>query len=573
MNYDRAAIKREVRQAMKQTRPHPMLVTLLFLLIVGIGASLISGLISWGSNLLLPNVSIEITLEDLLAGISNKGPDYILNYFSHIFTPEFFTQLIILSVLASVLISILTTVWNALMNTGYAGYCLDMAQGSNPGFGQIFCGFPRAGSVILAYILVAVFTFLWSMLFAIGLGVLFAIGFGVLSGIAFVIGENDSLAILGVLVMLAAMILYAFALIWTVLRYAMVPYAVIDPRNKLSALDAIRTSKALMKGRKGRYFVLQLSFIGWYLLEYLVVVVGFIIAGLVTFFTVSANMPRIEELLSYLSDYGYEILLLMIATDYYDITWLPGILSQIALIIVPIALLCGAAIFVINLWLTPYRAGSNARFYLLVADRQPSQPDSQSSQPIQPYGGQPIQPYGGQPIQPYGGQPNQPYGGQPIQPYGGQPGQPYGGYAQAGQPPRYGGGAYPQWDALQPPQAPQAPAAPAAPQAPQTPAYPADEPFAPPAAPVAPQPPQAPTYPADEPFAPPAAPEIPASPKTEMDSMPAADHDGPQVPPEAASAAPELPLDTTIVFDIRHKKPMESKDSQHEKPDGPGYPQ
>lgn len=42
-------------------------------------------------------------------------------------------------------------------------------------------------------------------------------------------------------------------------------YIMLD-NPQLSALDCIRASKQMMDGRKGELFVLDLSFLGWYLL-------------------------------------------------------------------------------------------------------------------------------------------------------------------------------------------------------------------------------------------------------------------------------------------------------------------
>ena len=475
MNYSRAAMKQEVKQAMRQARPHPMLVTLLYLVVV----STVAGIISWLINLLIP--SGNTLLNELVYNIQTYGEDYL--EYMLVDHPEIFIQTMVLSGTASLLVSILTTAWSGLMNVGYSGYCLDLSRSTNPGFERIFSGFPRAGSVILAYILVAIFTFLWSMLFGIGLGVLL--------GIAFVIGANDSLAILGVLLMFTAIVLYAVALIWVTYRYAMVPFAIIDSQNSLSAMDAIRVSKTIMKGRKGSFFVLRISFIGWYLLEYLVIVVGVIVSIVAAAGAFVPYADAIEDM------FGY---------GYVDMNWLLSTLSQSLIIILPVILLCSAAIFVINLWLTPYLTSCEARFYIYATGgAQPIQPS-----PYQPgpYGGQPG-PYGGQPG-PYGGQSGQysrqpsQYGGQPGQ-YGGRPGpynnNPYGynppsqssfgGYTQAGQPPQYGTGTYSQWGA---PQAPEIPAAPAEPAGDMY-----EAPYAEPEASSnddgTPQPPNGPSYP------------------------------------------------------------------------------
>ena len=409
------------------------------------------------------------------------------------YAPQLFIQLMLQTMTISLISGILTAAWNGLMDVGYTGYCLDMVRGMNPSMERIFSGFSRAGSVILSYILVAVFTFLWSMLFAVGMIVLFAIA-GVLISIGGV------MAGLGLLLMVAAYVGFLVGLFWAVLRYVMVPYAIIDSQNPMSAMDAIRASKTIMQGRKGSFFVLQLSFIGWYLLEYLVVVAGVVIA----LFAAAGSIGSLEYIL------------------YYDeLNNFVPFLTQLVGPVLIVVLLCGAAIFIINLWLTPYRTGCSARFYLYATGGNP---------PVRPgpYGGYPGS-YGGQPG-PYGGQ-SGPYDGQ-SGPYGGPSGPysggPYGytppgqgsfsGYAQAEQPPQYGTGLYSQWGA---------------PQAPQVPPLSAAEPLAPPN--------------------PPAAPGTPSVPES-------------FVPTRLAGSADDAQ------FEEPYAEPEEPGDDTPSRPDGPIYP-
>ena len=539
MDYNRAAMKEEVKQAMRRTRPSPMLVTLLFLVVVSVGSGLISQLSSRLTSTLLSS-SVGMSLEELFEGIMNYGDVYIQYYFEQVLTPQFIIGVAAQAVIISFAVSILTTIWTGLMDAGYAGYCLDMSRGTNPDLGRIFCGFPRAGSVILAYILVAIFTALWSMLFSLGLIVLFFIA-------AVLMTIGGGMAVLGLLLMLAAYVGFFIGLIWAVLRYAMVPFAVIDPQNNLSAMDAIRASKTLMKGRKGKYFVLQLSFIGWYWLRAMIAVVGFIIVAAVTVGSIFSYADRFEDVL-----YSFVVL----GNPDELLQFLVQMLGPVLIVGLIVVLVCGVSSLILNLWLTPYRTGCNARFYVY----------AMGGQPIQPNGGQPGPYSGGQynygsGQASYGGGQYNYSGGQPGQPYGGQPG-PYSGYRQAEQPPQHGAGTYPQWGVPQAtaystaepfappaapvfpqaPQFPQAPAAPTVPQTPQAPTYSAAEPFAPPAAPVfpqapqipqtpaaptVPQTPQTPAYSAAEPFAAPAAPATPQAPQF------------PQEP--AAPTAPQIP--------------------------------
>jgi uncharacterized membrane protein len=58
-------------------------------------------------------------------------------------------------------------------------------------------------------------------------------------------------------------------------RYSMAFYILKD-HPEISPMEAIRRSKEMMVGQKWRYFVLNLSFIGWALLCILTLGIGFL---------------------------------------------------------------------------------------------------------------------------------------------------------------------------------------------------------------------------------------------------------------------------------------------------------
>lgn len=76
-----------------------------------------------------------------------------------------------------------------------------------------------------------------------------------------------------------------FTLLWTLLliipgfiaiyRYSQA-YFILQDNPDIGALDAIRSSKELMKGRKWKLFVLHLTFIGWGILAILTIGIGFL---------------------------------------------------------------------------------------------------------------------------------------------------------------------------------------------------------------------------------------------------------------------------------------------------------
>lgn len=69
----------------------------------------------------------------------------------------------------------------------------------------------------------------------------------------------------GLFVMLWSFLLIIPGII-AALSYSQATFLMLDD-PELSALDAIRQSKALMRGHKGEYFTLCLSFFGWLLLS------------------------------------------------------------------------------------------------------------------------------------------------------------------------------------------------------------------------------------------------------------------------------------------------------------------
>lgn len=59
------------------------------------------------------------------------------------------------------------------------------------------------------------------------------------------------------------------------LDYSMIPYVIADDPD-VSAIEAMKRSKSMMRGNRWRLFVLHLSFLGWYLLSYASFGIGFL---------------------------------------------------------------------------------------------------------------------------------------------------------------------------------------------------------------------------------------------------------------------------------------------------------
>jgi len=119
---------------------------------------------------------------------------------------------------------ILTTVLMA----GYKSFSIKIVRGLNTEYKDLFNGFLYFGKVILIQILISIFVALWSLL----------------------------------LIVPGIIALY---------RYRQAIYILLDDPDK-SPLQCINESKELMRGKKLDMFLLDLSFLGWVLLDYIVMI-------------------------------------------------------------------------------------------------------------------------------------------------------------------------------------------------------------------------------------------------------------------------------------------------------------
>lgn len=108
------------------------------------------------------------------------------------------------------------------MALGYSIFSMNLIRNKSAAINDVFDGFKDFGRAFTAFILIEIFTFLWTLLF-------------VIPGI--------------------------------VMRYAYsMTYYILADRPNMSANEARKASIDLMRGNKWRLFCLHLSFIGWYLL-------------------------------------------------------------------------------------------------------------------------------------------------------------------------------------------------------------------------------------------------------------------------------------------------------------------
>lgn len=162
---------------------------------------------------------------------------------------------------------------------GAIGFSISLARGRTVGMDQLFAGFQRIWPAIGATALVMVFTILWLLLCLLPFILWFAI---LLVGQRFQLDSlpedpGELLAVLGphVAVAILAGIVYMVAAIVLTLRYSQTLYVLWDNPG-MGPLEAVRRSVAMMRGRKGKLFLLGLRFIGWAFLAMLTCGIGFL---------------------------------------------------------------------------------------------------------------------------------------------------------------------------------------------------------------------------------------------------------------------------------------------------------
>jgi len=118
------------------------------------------------------------------------------------------------------------------LSLGQSFFALSVSRNKEARFEQIFDGFRHFGTALGAYLLMAIFTFLWSLLLIIP---------GIIAAIS----------------------------------YAMTFYIIAEDPS-IDVMDAIDKSKKMMYGYKWKFFCLNLRFLGWAILCILTFGIGFL---------------------------------------------------------------------------------------------------------------------------------------------------------------------------------------------------------------------------------------------------------------------------------------------------------
>lgn len=220
MNFDRRVAKERAKQLMRDTKPSPYKVTILYILMTSVTAYVVSQILN-----------------------AVYGDDYI-NFF--IGSPSLFNAGLI-----GAFLFVFLELYQMVVGFGYTIWALSTWRRENTGFGTLMDGFGIVGSVIMLEIQIALRVFGWSLL----------LGFGCVFG-------GMLLSLISSTLAMAVISVFAIACVTMLtLRYSMVYFVMADQKTPNPSM-AIQQGVALMRGKMGELLKLYLSFAGWYLLIY-----------------------------------------------------------------------------------------------------------------------------------------------------------------------------------------------------------------------------------------------------------------------------------------------------------------
>lgn len=215
----RKQMKAQAKSLMRNSKPKPVLVTIVYVVILMVIAVLSYKLVGEPLAKAYAAVMGSSGLYDANGLLRPDAYDMINNIdfdaFSAALTREGPAPM-------ARLLDLLLTAVVAVIGAGFVIFTLRTIDGSGASYWNLFDGFAMFFRIIWLYIVEGFFIFLWSLLFF-------------------------------------------FPGIIAMYRYRMAIYLLLE-HPEMSVMDCIRESKRLMKGHKWELFVFDLSFIGWALL-------------------------------------------------------------------------------------------------------------------------------------------------------------------------------------------------------------------------------------------------------------------------------------------------------------------
>lgn len=198
------------------------------------------GLVFFLIRYVLSNISQSILMGPMLRDMQANPEQFYTNILEGLYIqPEVPT--------VGRLIAIAISIVSIILAYGFRMYCMQISRDRKSGIGTLFDGFSQFIKVIWLHIRIFLVMLLWEFLALIPGVILVLVSFTIVTYILYI-------AILFIPVIIVGY------------RYSQAFYLLIDhPDWKVR--QCMRESKRLMRGYKKKLFALDLSFLGWYILE------------------------------------------------------------------------------------------------------------------------------------------------------------------------------------------------------------------------------------------------------------------------------------------------------------------
>lgn len=235
MGFNRITAKQAAKMSIRQARPSPLLVTLIFLLLTsGVSAALGAVLFNPFAQAAYDLMEWGYSMEEVIQYDLLSVPGALATYSG---------------------VTLLFGIYDSVMSFGYTSYTLRLSRNQSAETARVFDGFTRLGRVLGLILLRGALQYAW-LFVAMLPGMAFTFLFALIGSDPWVaMSTGSGLMVCGML----------FAVVVTSLRYALADYYLLDDPT-CGPWEAIRRSKTAMRGWKMELFALRFSFFGWILL-------------------------------------------------------------------------------------------------------------------------------------------------------------------------------------------------------------------------------------------------------------------------------------------------------------------
>lgn len=223
----RLQLKAEAKRLVTSAKPSPLLMTLIYVGITLVISLLLTAILTLYISVDGYTDEIQSSMQDVVRSSDAVSYDELVDEIYSDPVVKANIQKLVDSYMSyltnpvAVLLTLALMFISGILGIGLTVFSLNTTNGTSS-FSDILGGFSFILRLILYWILTSIFVFLWSLLFVIP---------GIIASY----------------------------------RYRMALYLIIE-HPEMSVLECIRESSRMMKGHKAELFVMDLSFIGWYLL-------------------------------------------------------------------------------------------------------------------------------------------------------------------------------------------------------------------------------------------------------------------------------------------------------------------